>query len=660
MAHQIAASLRVALRFDLAKLRLLVPVRLALAVVIPLVLGLWANQLALGVAAAMGAYMCGVADSGDTFPVRARAMVVTSVLLMAMTMLGGAVSESIPLTIALSSVIALFCGFAGVLGANAGITGALALVMYTMYAGNPVLEGAVVAQGLAAFAGALLQTALSIAGWPLKRCAGIRGRLADTWRMFAVRANGESMELLSANLPVEIVYTATQIRASGTYGATRQWLTGLLTAAEQLRLPLASIAARRMLIQGVSSHGSELADLESFTKSVAYFCRGIARALVVPTRKRHVAAELARVLASGEAARPWAPDQVDAITRACAAAGKLIEPAFPIGRGGKVRYLLNFGPPDWAELIRRELNWESAILRHAVRLAIVIPLAWILGELMLSEHQYWAALTVAMVARPGYGVTMGRVLSRTGGTLIGVSMVGAVFYLLDPGPWGMVLLTAIASYLLYALLPVNYACCVIFITTVVITLLALAGDPTLGLVANRAVGTIMGGLLVLAASAIGASWTAPRLAGSLKRVSNSLQRYVTATFERPSELRAATEELVNARLQAADEIEEAALEPKKGPLEPARAERVLSALMISSFIVASSDTESEIPPFGHRIDTDELKDQLGQLSARLGAIDEGKVPASTEPIPMVPITDPTFGEGKDPACHAVQRALSYL
>ncbi len=658
--NQIAASLGVALRFDFAKLRLIVPIRLTLATVIPLVIGLLVNQLALGAVAAMGAYMCGIADSGDTLPVRARAMVVTSVLLMAMAMAGGAVSENIPVTIALSGVIALFCGFAGVLGPNAGMTGALALAMYMMYAGNPVIEDAVVAQGLAAFAGALLQTALSLAGWPLKRCAGIRGRLADSWRMFAVRANGKAAGLLSAELPVEIVYTATQIRASGTYGPTRRWLTDLLSAAEQLRLPLASIATRRMLIEEAGGHEAEVADLETFSGSVAHFSRGVARALVLPPRKRNVTRELADVRAASEPARQWAPIQVEAITRACQAAAALIEPAFPIGRRGKVRYLLNFGPPDWLALIRRELNWQSAALRHAIRLAIIIPIAWILGELMLSEHQYWVALTVAMVARPGYGVTMGRVLSRTMGTLIGVVLVGIVFLIFGPGPWGMVLIIGIAAYLVYAALPVNYAFCAIFITTVVITLLTLDGDPTMGSVENRALGTVLGGLLVLAASAVGASWTAPGLARSLDRVSTSLHRYVVATFEQQTELRAATEEFINARRQAAAEIEEAALEPKKGPLEPARAERVLSALMISAFIVASSDAQSATQPFGHQIDTVELKGRLEELSARLVAIDEGSVVASAGPIPAMPITDLAFGVGKDPACHAVQRAIRYL
>lgn len=660
VAHQIAASLAVALRFDFAKLRLIVPIRLCASVIIPLVLGLATSHLALGVAAAMGAFMCGVADSGDTFPVRARAMLITSVLLMAMTLIGGAVSESVPLTIALSAVLALLCGYAGVLGPNAGLTGQLALVMYTMYAGNPVFEDAVVAQALAALAGALLQTGLALISWPFKRCAGIRGRIADTWRTFAVRANGKPEGLLSASLPAEIAYAATQIRVSGTYGGTRRWLQDLLAAAERMRLPLASIATQRMLLMDTNPTSAELADLEGFSLAVSRFCRAVARALVVTSRRTAIATEFAAVRAAAAKARPWAPKQVDAIFNACRSASELMTAPYPIGRRATFNYRLNFGPPDWKELIQNDLYWQSPILRHAIRLAIITPIAWILGELLLDAHQYWIALTVAWVTRPGYGLTMGRVVSRTIGTLVGLALVGIVFLITVPGPWGMVVIIGLAAYAMYAALPVNYAFAVIFISTLVVTLLALDGDPLIGSLENRALGTILGGILALASSFVGASWAAPKLVGTLTRVATSLTRYVSATAGDEGDFRAATEELINARREASDAIEEAALEPKKGVLEPARAERVLSALMVSSFIVAGTDPESQSMQVGHDVDTVALKSDLAELIERLSEIDTGRAVASSGPIVGIPITAPEFGEQRDPARQAVHRAIGYL
>ncbi len=660
VAHQLAASFALALRFDFAKLRLIVPVRLSLAVVIPLVIGLLIDHLVLGVAAAIGAFMCGVADSGDAFPVRARAMLTTAVLLMAMTMIGGAVSENVPLTIALAGVLALLCGYAGVLGPNAGLTGQLALVMYTMYAGNPVFEDAVVAQGLAAFAGALLQTGFALASWPFKRCAGIRGRIADTWRTFAVRASGNPQGLLSASLPGEIVYAATQIRVSETYGETRRWLQDLLTAAERMRFPLASIATQRVLLMENNPEAEELADLDNFCAAVSRFSRGVARALVLTRRRKHVAAELVALRTAAAKARRWAPKQVDAVTDACETAAELMTAPYPIGRRATFRYRLNFGPPDWRELIRHDLYWQSPILRHAIRLAIITLIAWVLGELLFDEHQYWIALTVVWVTKPGYGLTMGRVVSRTSGTLVGLALVGSIFLIFAPGHWGMVVIVGLAAYVMYAALPVNYAFAVIFISTLVVTLLELDGDALLGSLEYRALETVIGGLLALASSFVGASWAAPKLVGALGRVTTSLSRYVTATVEQDGDFRAATEELINARREASEVIEAAALEPKKGVLPPARAERVLSAMLISSFIVAGTDPESQSKEVGHDIDIPALKADLAELADRLSAIDDGRVKASTGPVTGVPISSPEFGEQYDPARQAVHRAIGYL
>ena len=213
---RLAASIAVALRVDLGNLRLIVPIRLAIAVVIPLVIGMTLDRLSLGVSAAMGAFICGVSDSGDTFPVQCPSDA-RDVSCLGTNRDGGR---------------------SGFREHDGGCGGVRCRAFLSWLPGgvraqrepywNPrfgdvrpvrraaVGEDAALAQGVAVLVGALLQTALSLSAWPFRRCSGVRGQLADTWRTLAVLSSGKPRDLLSPLLPGQLVHTATEIAWSGT------------------------------------------------------------------------------------------------------------------------------------------------------------------------------------------------------------------------------------------------------------------------------------------------------------------------------------------------------------------------------------------------------------------------------------------------------------
>lgn len=661
MWDRLVASFKVAARADYARLKLVVPIRLALPVVIVLSIGVAFDQIALGVAAAIGAFICGISDVGDCFPVRARVMGVAAVAITLITIVGGVVSDSVLLTIALSPIVAFVCGYATVFGPNASLTGTLVLVMYSLYAGAPVGENEVLAQAGAVLAGCLLEIAFALVGWPLRRVNGMRNQLADTWRMFYICGRGSPELLLSPEVPAQLVHCAAEIRWSGTGGTTLAWLQKLLDAAEQLRLPLASVASRRASLVESNANQAELRELQELSSAVALFSRSVSRALVLTYRRRAVARAMVQVQLKADVARAWAPVQVAAIVEACQLACDAMSGPLPLGRRAQVAAGLNFGAINWRSTIRRDWNWSSPILRHAIRLAAVTPVAWIVGELVLTEHKYWVALTVAWVARPGYGITIGRVVARTAGTLLGLALITVVLVAVEPGMWGLVLICGISAYLMFAAMPVNYAFAVIFVTTLIVTLLGMTGDSLESSIVNRAIGTVLGGVLTLIASQVGASWAAPTLAQKLASVADGTQRYVNAVFFRTEDIRMASGALVNARREAAAAIAESELEPQRGNLPPARAERVLSALLAGIFLVASVDPRTTSnAAFDSEIDPERLDEELGELERQLLAIHAGNQVAADGPIPQVPIVDPAFGGGVDPACLAVKRAIAYL
>lgn len=653
---QVVESLWWAVRFDRSFLRMVAPIRLALPILVTLTIGELTHHLSLGVSAAIGAFICGVSDTGEALPIRARVMTVTSVALGIAALIGALVSENDINIILVSIPVALVCGYVAVFGPNATLTGMLALVIFNLFAGGPVSLGFSFQESFAVVVGGLLQTGFALADWPLKRLSGMRGEIADVWRAYAVMLAGEPHDIMNPRLPGQLLHVATTVEFSGAKGVSREWLRQMITSAESIRLPTAAMAANRKSLEESGKDPQQLAALIEFSTAISRFSRAVSRAMVLPWRRRAVADRFQEMHAVAERARPYAPLQVDSVMNALEIAARGLAQPPPIGSRAEMRFSFNTDDLDYLRLIRDDLRWSSPIARHAVRLAAVTPVAWIVGLLALDNHQYWVPLTVAWVTRPGYGVTMGRVVSRTIGTLIGLVFIAGVMYFLHPGEWGMVIIATIAAYILFVALPVNYAIAVVFVTSLILTLLALSGDDLVASLEARAIGTILGGVLSLIASQIGASWAAPKLAEHLSIVVAHTRTYVSCILDRSGDLRVATTSLINARLQCQTAIEDAMLEPKHGPIPARRAERVLDAILTGMFVIAAADPDSRTA-FSEHVDSAAIDHDLAQLEGKLEAIHHGE--AKVRPLTSVPLTNPG-DSGEDPARIAFQRAYELL
>ena len=235
-----------------------------------------------------------------------------------------------PLTIAVSVPIAFVCGYVAVFSPNALLTGTLALVMYALRRWPPSAREAAISQAVAVLAGCVVPDGFGCLRLAVQTLFRREGQLADTQRTYYALSNGKPKDLLSPELPGQIVHTATEIGWSGTAGPTLDWLHALLAAAEGLRLPMASIAARRMTLVEGGVVADELTDLDA--RSVRQlpssagrcharlFCRSVdgrwhPRSTIFGTKAM--------------AARQWAPAQVDAILISCSQAAAQLDRPFP-------------------------------------------------------------------------------------------------------------------------------------------------------------------------------------------------------------------------------------------------------------------------------------------------------------------------------------------
>lgn len=111
----------------------------------------------------IGAVFAAVSEAGQPFGARWRTMVTTTVALMVAAFLGSMLSESVWLAIVVTAPVAFICGLAGSLGKRAGVTGLLALVVFSIYVGIPVPMADATPTATLIFIGGIVQTAATIA-----------------------------------------------------------------------------------------------------------------------------------------------------------------------------------------------------------------------------------------------------------------------------------------------------------------------------------------------------------------------------------------------------------------------------------------------------------------------------------------------------------------
>jgi uncharacterized membrane protein YccC len=176
------------------------------------------------------------------------------------------------------------------------------------------------------------------------------------------------------------------------------------------------------------------------------------------------------------------------------------------------------------------LTPNSAIFRHAVRVAIVtaIGTAIIIGWHL--QHGIWLPMTSLVVLQPEYGGTITRALERTGGTLAGAIIAGVLLATLH-GTAAFDVAIAVLLFATFALIRRRYGYAIVFLTPLIILLIAPgAADPWRDL-ADRVVDTLIGAALALAAvQLLWPQWERERLPERLARAVTAQRHYLSAVL----------------------------------------------------------------------------------------------------------------------------------
>ncbi|HEX3481392.1 MAG TPA: FUSC family protein [Kofleriaceae bacterium] len=190
------------------------------------------------------------------------------------------------------------------------------------------------------------------------------------------------------------------------------------------------------------------------------------------------------------------------------------------------------GGSRWAariDALRGSLDRDSAVLRHAVRVALVALAAMAVTRALHLERAYWATLTAVLLLQPYLPATITRGLQRVGGTILG-GLIAAAITTIVRDPLGIAIAAFGFAAISAAVLQLNYGLYALFLTPTFILLAEVHARDT-HLVELRVINTLLGaGLAVIGAIALWPSRESARAGDRLADALDAAAGYAREVF----------------------------------------------------------------------------------------------------------------------------------
>jgi uncharacterized membrane protein YccC len=612
---------RGALRVDTAKMQPWIALRNAAGVSVPLAAGIAMGMPLGGLAVASGALNVAYSDGHDPYRQRAKRMLASSALCAIAVMAGGLAGHHNAAAVALAMVWAFGSGMAIALGTNAEGLGVISLVVLIVYSAQSLTPERALQAGGLAFVGGVIQTLLSLALWPVRIYEPERRALANLYAALG-RAASSPAELMKAPPPAEPSTRAQEALAAraSDHSIESERFRALLGQAERIRLRLFTLGRllRRMRREKFGFAPAEM--VESFLESAARVMIAIGESL---ERNAPLAANeswLSEMSAAIDSLRGSetpqrtflaavirdALYQMDALAGQLRAAMRMTGDATPAGlaameqrekaRPWRMRFTGSLAR------VTANLSLQSAVCRHAIRLASAVALAETLSRGLGAPRAYWLPMTAVIVLKPEFTVTFTRGLLRIAGTIAGLLLATAMFHFLPPGIGLEVVLIGAFVFLLRWVGPANYGIFGTAVSALVVLMISFTGAAPKDLILARGINTIAGGALALAAYAVWPTWERTQVAEMLARLLDAYRAYFSAVVDaltregeaNPAELDKARLAARRGRTNAVASVDRMQAEPGTRAEE---AELLLGMLAISHrFVHAVMSVEAGILP----------------------------------------------------------------
>ena len=545
-----AAFWQALIRFQSAKLTPGLALRNALGVALPLAAGVATGHAAAGIAIATGALNVSFSDGQEPYRVRGKRMLAASALVGCAVFTGAISGNHAAAATAIAAGWAFGAGMLVSLSQAAGDLGVISLVTVIVYSGTPQSLEHAIYSGLLAAAGGIFQTVLALAFWP------VRPYLPESRSLGALftELGRVATEAPEATQSPPATAQSTEAHAAishlaGNHSIESERMRLLLSQAERIRLSLLIISRLRARTARELGDGPELDAVARYLEACSGMLRSIGRALLenVPQPETDTATELQgssdRLRAAppprSQAAAATLRDllhQLDALSGQLRSAMDLAASATPQGteafrrRESHRPWRLRLGGA--AVTLRANLSLRSGAFRHALRLAVCVAIGYSVARGFHLSRAYWLPMTIVIVLKPDFTSTFSRGALRLAGTFAGLLLATVLAHLFTPTLAAHVILIGILMFLVRWLGPANYGVFSIAITSLVVFLFALAGIPANDVIVNRAVNTVAGGAIAIAAYAAWPTWERTQLPEIIARLLDAYRDYFRAIAAR--------------------------------------------------------------------------------------------------------------------------------
>jgi uncharacterized membrane protein YccC len=296
------------------------------------------------------------------------------------------------------------------------------------------------------------------------------------------------------------------------------------------------------------------------------------------------------------------------------------------------------------EQVRANISLDSPAGRHAVRLAVVVPLAAAVARELPLQRGYWVAVAAATVLRPEFGATFTRGTERALGTCLGVALAGAIAAALHPAGGVTVAIVGLLAWAGYSVFPASFAVGFAFVTALVVFLLNAVSPDTLATAGARLLDTLLGGSIGLLVYALWPTWSHVPAWQSLADLLEAERVYVGRVLTAVAEGRRAGEQEMRglarrarlARTKAESTVARSLSEPSTRRIDADQSQAALGALrrLVQAAHVLRLDAQEDRRrrPFPS-LDAlrAEIDDLLGTVEATLRSRPDGHPSSPTLP-----------------------------
>jgi uncharacterized membrane protein YccC len=187
---------------------------------------------------------------------------------------------------------------------------------------------------------------------------------------------------------------------------------------------------------------------------------------------------------------------------------------------------------SWIATLRANLDFRSAICRHAIRLSLCVALGDAIERSLSWQRAYWLPMTIAVVLKPDFTSTFSRGILRLLGTFGGLLLATALYHLLPASAVWQLLLVGVFTFFLRCLGPANYGVFTVAISGLIVFLIAATGVAPGEVIAQRGANTAAGGILALIAYALWPTWERTQVSDAMADMLDSSRLYFRAILQR--------------------------------------------------------------------------------------------------------------------------------